>query len=187
MPKHKYTHTCIQPNVQLFGVFINLLLAMCFFLFFYLYAAFCCWSLFPSFSLRLLFLHLPPGSCWTSCCGCLQKPIHPPPLPPCLQEFVPHYPSLLHPNQPSHPAWSHSFSTVLSHYLRRHQRGRALRDIRHSHSVRGLGAADRADRWLRQAKGFVCPAKLNAERSLPSLLVHPDAYICHELPSSASC
>ncbi len=25
-------------------------------------------------SLRLPFLHLPPGSCWTSCCGCLQTP-----------------------------------------------------------------------------------------------------------------
>lgn len=83
--------------------------------------------------------------------------IHPLPLPPCLQEFVPHYRSLLPPNQPSHPAWCHSFSTVLSHYLRRHQRGRAFWDIRHSPSVRGLRATDRADRWLSQAKGFIWP------------------------------
>lgn len=133
------------------------------FFFFYLPAAFCCWSLFPSFSAspfppppsRLmlnLLLRLPPNT------------IHPPPLPPCLQEFVPHYRSLLHPNQPSHPAWCHSFSTVLSHYLRRLRRGRALWDIRHSPSVRGLWATDRADRWLSQAKGFIWPY-LDAEHS----------------------
>lgn len=57
---------------------------------------------------------------------CLRTPSTHPPLPLCLQEFVPHYRSLLHPNQPSHPAWCHCCSMVLSHYLCRHQRGRVL-------------------------------------------------------------
>lgn len=133
---HKYIRMDTVYQMSSCSVSSLICCELCFF--FYLSPAFCCRSLFPSFPTsplppppsRLmlnLLLRLPPNT------------IHPPPLPPCLQEFVPHYRSLLHPNQPSHPAWSHSFSTVLSHYLCRHQRGRALRDIRHSPSVRGLG------------------------------------------------
>lgn len=131
---------------------------LCFF--FYLSAAFCCRSLFPSFSTSPL---LPPPSRLMLNLPLWLPPntIHPLPLPPCLRGFVPHYRSLLHPNQPSHPAWCHSFSAVLSHYLCRHQRGRALGDIRHSPSVRGLGAAGRADKWLSQATGFIWPMQLN--------------------------
>lgn len=125
---------------------------LCFFLYFS--SVFCSCSLFPSLSpfplppppSRLMLnlpLRLPPNT------------IHPPPLPLCLQEFVPHYRSPLLPNQPFHPAWCHSFCIVLSHYLHRHQRYRAWWDIRHSPSVRELGATDWADRWLRQAKGFI--------------------------------
>lgn len=81
----------------------------------------------PSRLMLDLLLRLPPNT------------IHPLPPLPCLQEFVPHYRSLLHPNQPFHPAWCQSFAIALSHYLHRHQRYGALWDIRHSHSVRGLG------------------------------------------------
>lgn len=124
------------PDVQLFGVFINPLWAVCFFSF-HLSAAFCCRSLFPSVS------PLPPPpsrlALKTSRCGCLQT-----------QSTHRHYPHackslslIIGPYcTPTNLPTQHgvvAFSTALSHYLRRHQRGRAFGDIRHSPSVRGPG------------------------------------------------
>lgn len=128
---HTRTNVHNVPDVQLFSVFINLLRVVSF-LFFLRIARHILlllfvpsfpfsWSLFPPPSSRFmlnLLLRLPPNA------------IHPPPLPLCLQEFVSHYRSLPHPNQPNHPAWCHSFSTVLSHYLPRHQRSRPIWDIK---------------------------------------------------------
>lgn len=111
---HKYTHTHYTRRMytvnQVSSCSVSSLICCELRFFFNSSAEFCCWSLFvpSSLSSRLgsnLPLRLPPNG------------VHPPTPPPCLQEFGPHYRSLLHPNQPSHPAWSHSFSAALSHYL----------------------------------------------------------------------
>lgn len=156
-----HTHARMYTMYQMSSCSLSSLICCELFLFFFFWelpATFCFCSLFhPFLSLGLYFLHLPHGSCWTSCCGCLQTPSthrHYPYAYKSLSLIIGRY------RTPTSLTTQHGVIASVQYCLIIFLDTREADQygtLRHSPSVRGPRTTDSAGRWLRWAKSLICP------------------------------